>query len=151
MNKVSKANVEKKKVSKNEKQNLPVCKWIGVHVSVCVCLSALESWITFNVLNKSCRKFQEQSNSLQVIFGWGSEVPQPQPYLISKIGLSNLQKVHLKSPNHSLSKQRWYESVTVFQKWYPVGYLLIWQPCFIIIKSTNSCSTHPFYTLTIWS
>ncbi len=69
---MSKANIVKWKESKKGRKILTHLHMDGrACVCLCVCLSRLKSWINFDGVKGSWWNFQDQSNSLQVIF-WRS-------------------------------------------------------------------------------
>jgi len=47
---------------------------------LCVCLSGLKSWITFDGMKGSWWNFRDQSNSSQVIFGQENQISRPKGY-----------------------------------------------------------------------
>jgi hypothetical protein len=69
---VSKANVVKWMVSKKGIKFLAWRIWMGGYIYVCASVWPQEKvLITFDGMNKSWWNFQDHSNSVQVIFGWG--------------------------------------------------------------------------------
>ncbi len=87
MNWESKGNIMKWKVSKRAQKICPskldggggAC--VCLSACLCVCLFRLKSWIIFYGVKGSCWDFQDQSNHVQVIFGQGSQISQPQGYI----------------------------------------------------------------------
>jgi hypothetical protein len=77
MNRVNKWNIEKRNVSKQAKTF--ACQYIDGRASVC--LSVFDKKLNnFDEMKGSWWNFQDQSNSVQVIFQWSSQNSQPQGY-----------------------------------------------------------------------
>jgi len=74
---------EVKGIKKGHKKFHPsVYGWEDVYLSVLSVSFCLEkSWITFDGMKGSSLNLQDQSNSIQVIFGWRCQISRPQGHI----------------------------------------------------------------------